>query len=165
MQLRPAIGGVAASAVGLRTAPWGDGAGDLRTRSPALLFDFRFGASLARRFGDSGIAISGCPFGSSTNSARQRSSFYAIVLALLSVSRSAVAMARDVNPLKSELITLSVNVQTAWYLDRLVETGLYGNNRTEAARVALYDHCKMLIANGRLEIAPRLPSKQVAVSG
>lgn len=74
-------------------------------------------------------------------------------------------MARDVNPLKSELITLSVNVQTAWYLDRLVETGLYGNNRTEAARVALYDHCKMLIADQRLEMAPRLPSKEVAVSG
>jgi hypothetical protein len=74
-------------------------------------------------------------------------------------------MARDLNPLKSELITLSVNIQTAWYLDRLVETGLYGNNRTEAARVALYDHCKMLIAERRLEMAPRLPSKEVAVSG
>ena len=58
-------------------------------------------------------------------------------------------MARDANPLKSELITLSVNVQTVWYLDRLVETGLYGNNRTEAARVALYDHCKLLIADRR----------------
>jgi hypothetical protein len=74
-------------------------------------------------------------------------------------------MARDPNPLKSELITLSVNTQTAWYLDRLVETGLYGNNRTEAARVALYDHCKMLIADRRLEMAPRLPSKEVGVSG
>jgi len=67
-------------------------------------------------------------------------------------------MARDANPLKSELITLSVNVQTVWYLDRLVETGLYGNNRTEAARVALYDHCKLLISDRRLEMAPRLPS-------
>jgi hypothetical protein len=74
-------------------------------------------------------------------------------------------MARDANPLKSELITLSVNTQTVWYLDRLVETGLYGNNRTEAARVALYDHCKMLIADRRLEMAPRLPSKQVSASG
>jgi len=77
----------------------------------------------------------------------------------------AVAMARDANPLKSELITLSVNVQTVWYLDRLVETGLYGNNRTEAARLALYDHCKLLIAEGKLEMAPRLPSKQVAAAG
>ena len=70
-------------------------------------------------------------------------------------------MARDPNPLKSELITLSVNTQTVWYLDRLVETGLYGNNRTEAARVALYDHCKLLIADGKLEIAPRLPGKVI----
>ena len=73
-------------------------------------------------------------------------------------------MARDSNPLKSELITLSVNVQTVWYLDRLVETGLYGNNRTEAARVALYDHCKLLIASGKLDMAPRLPSKAAAES-
>jgi hypothetical protein len=71
------------------------------------------------------------------------------------------AMARDANPLKSELITLSVNVQTVWYLDRLVETGLYGNNRTEAARVAIYDHCKLLISQGALEIAPRLPSRDI----
>lgn len=74
-------------------------------------------------------------------------------------------MAREANPLRSELITLSVNIQTAWYLDRLVETGLYGNNRTEAARVALYDHCKMLIADGRLEMAPRVPSREVVVTG
>jgi len=66
--------------------------------------------------------------------------------------------------LKSELITLSVNVQTVWYLDRLVETGLYGNNRTEAARVALYDHCKLLIASGKLDMTPRLPSKATAES-
>jgi len=76
----------------------------------------------------------------------------------------AVVMARDANPLKSELITLSVNVQTVWYLDRLVETGLYGNNRTEAARVAIYDHCKLLVAEGRLELAPRLPSKEVTAA-
>ena len=74
-------------------------------------------------------------------------------------------MARDVNPLKTELITLSLNVQTVWYLDRLVETGVYGNNRTEAARVALYDHCKLLIADGKLDMAPRLPSKEVSVAG
>ena len=71
-------------------------------------------------------------------------------------------MARDSNPLKSELITLSVNIQTVWYLDRLVETGLYGNNRTEAARIALYDHCKLLIADRKLELAPRLPSMEVS---
>jgi len=66
-----------------------------------------------------------------------------------------IPMARDANPLKSELITLSVNVQTVWYLDRLVETGLYGNNRTEAARVALYDHCKLLIADQNSSSTPK----------
>lgn len=70
-------------------------------------------------------------------------------------------MARETNPLKSELITLSVNAQTVWYLDRLVETGLYGNNRTEAARVAIYDQCKLLVSQGTLELAPRLPSRDV----
>ena len=75
--------------------------------------------------------------------------------------RSATVMARDSNPLKSELITLSVNLQTVWYLDRLVETGLYGNNRTEAARVALYDHCKLLIADGKLALARQLPSEEM----
>ena len=74
-------------------------------------------------------------------------------------------MARDSNPLKSELITLSLNVQTVWYLDRLVETGLYGNNRTEAARVAIYDHCKLLIADRRLAMAPPLPGAEVADAG
>jgi hypothetical protein len=90
--------------------------------------------------------------------ARHDSYSYAIILAFLCW---VPAMARDANPLKSELITLSVNIQTVWYLDRLVETGLYGNNRTEAARVALYDHCKLLIADRKLEMAPRLPSMDV----
>ncbi len=71
-------------------------------------------------------------------------------------------MPRDANPIKSELITLSLNAQTVWYLDRLVETGLYGNNRTEAARVALYDHCKMLVTQGTIELAPRLPNQEVS---
>ena len=80
------------------------------------------------------------------------------------VSMMAVAMARDVNPLKSELITLSLNIQTVWYLDRLVETGLFGNNRTEAARVALYDHCKLLVAEGKVGMAPPMPSKLIAMT-
>lgn len=89
----------------------------------------------------------------------------AILMAFFCHCYQTVAMmARDANPLKSELITLSVNVQTVWYLDRLVETGLYGNNRTEAARVAIYDHCKLLISQGGLEIAPRLPSRDVTAA-
>ena len=74
-------------------------------------------------------------------------------------------MARDANPLKSEQITLSVNAQTVWYLDRLVETGLFGNNRSEAARVALYDHCKLLISQGTLEMVPRLPRQELPALG
>jgi hypothetical protein len=74
-------------------------------------------------------------------------------------------MARDANPLKSEQITLSVNAQTVWYLDRLVETGLFGNNRSEAARVALYDHCKLLISQGTLEMAPRLSRHELPALG
>jgi hypothetical protein len=78
--------------------------------------------------------------------------------------QNGMIMARDANPLKTEQITLSINHQTVWYLDRLVETGLYGNNRTEAARVAIYDHCKMLISQGSLEIAPRLPARDISIS-
>src|ERR1700758_3922246 len=85
-----------------------------------------------------------------------------MVMALFchSYPKAVTAMARDVNPLKSEQITLSLNVQTVWYLDRLVETGLYGNNRTEAARVAIYDHCKLLVADRRLPMAPPLPGSE-----
>jgi hypothetical protein len=63
-------------------------------------------------------------------------------------------MAREANPLKTELITVSLNPRTVWYLDRLVELGVYGNNRTEAARIVIYDHCKLLIAEGRLTLPP-----------
>jgi hypothetical protein len=58
------------------------------------------------------------------------------------------------NPLDPVEVTLSLNVQTAWYLDRLVEKGLYGNNRADAAAVVLYDHCKLLIAQGELGKVP-----------
>jgi hypothetical protein len=73
----------------------------------------------------------------------------------------AVTMAREANPLKSEQITLSINAQTVWYLDRLVETGLYGNSRSEAARVAIYDHCKLLISQGTIAMAPYAASRDI----
>jgi len=74
-------------------------------------------------------------------------------------------MARNKNPLGAVDIELSLNTQTAWYLDRLIETGLYGNTRPEAARIALYDHCKLLIAEGRLQMAPPIPgSGAISVS-
>jgi hypothetical protein len=61
---------------------------------------------------------------------------------------------------KTEDITVSINAQTCWYLDQLIETGLYGNKRTDAIRVALYDHCKLLVAQGKLGMAPPLPGSK-----
>ncbi len=68
-------------------------------------------------------------------------------------------MAKPLNILPSEEVTLSLNSQTIWYLERLVEKGLYGNNRAEAAKVVVYDHCKLLIGQGELDRAPLLPPK------
>jgi hypothetical protein len=87
--------------------------------------------------------------------------FYGILLAFFRVG--AMAMPREANPLKTEQITLSLNAQTVWYLDRMVELGVYGNNRTEAARVAIYDHCKLLIAERKLDLVP--PSANIEMSG
>ena len=66
-------------------------------------------------------------------------------------------MAKNANLLKSEEVTLSLNSQSVWYLDRLIETGLYGNSRSQAAAIAIFDHCKMLVAQGTLNMAPALP--------
>jgi hypothetical protein len=58
------------------------------------------------------------------------------------------------NPLTPKEITLSLNVRTVWYLDRLVESGLFGNSPSEAARIAIYDYCKILVSQGKIpEIA------------
>ena len=72
-------------------------------------------------------------------------------------------MAKNNNHLPTVEITLSVNEQTGWYLDRLIETGLYGNSRAQAAAVVLYDHCKLLIGQGKLDGAPALPQKSAVV--
>jgi hypothetical protein len=66
-------------------------------------------------------------------------------------------MARSKNLLETEEITLSLNLQTIWHLERLVETGLYGNNPAEAAKVVIFDHCKLLIGQGKLKDAPPIP--------
>lgn len=57
---------------------------------------------------------------------------------------------------KSAEFTVTLNSQTCWYLDRLVETGLYGNKPTEAIKVVLYDRCKLLVADGKLSMAPSI---------
>jgi hypothetical protein len=64
---------------------------------------------------------------------------------------------KDRNPLKPEEVTLSLNSQSVWYLDRLIETGLYGNTRPQAAAIAIFDHCKLPIAQEKLKMAPTLP--------
>jgi hypothetical protein len=74
-------------------------------------------------------------------------------------------MAKNANPLPKVEVSLSLNPQTAWYLDRLIEKGLYGNTRAGAAAIVLYDHCKLLIAQGELETAPSLPSKSIDAIG
>lgn len=51
-------------------------------------------------------------------------------------------------------LTVTLNSQTCWYLDRLIETGLYGNKQTDAVKVVIYDHCKLLVADGKLPMAP-----------
>ncbi len=64
-------------------------------------------------------------------------------------------MARQPNPSKSLEITVSLHEKAAWYLDQLMAKGLYGNSRPQAIATLFYDHCKMLIAQGHLEEAPR----------
>lgn len=54
-------------------------------------------------------------------------------------------------------LTITLNSQTGWYLDRLIETGLYGNKRAEAAKIVILDHCKLLIAGEKLKMAPQTP--------
>jgi hypothetical protein len=62
----------------------------------------------------------------------------------------------------AERIELSLNSQSIWYLDRLIETGLYGNTRPQAAMIVLFDHCKLLVADGKLKMVPPLPSNDAA---
>lgn len=61
-------------------------------------------------------------------------------------------------------LSVTLNGQTGWYLDRLLEKGLYGNSRQDAIRVVLYDHCKLLIAQGKLSEAPALSGRAMPTS-
>jgi hypothetical protein len=84
--------------------------------------------------------------------------------AIVAVENESVAhMARGTNPLKSVEIVYTVNSQTAWYLDRLIEKGVYGNTRQEAARIALFDYCKLLNAQGKLGEPPPIPSTEITI--
>ena len=75
-------------------------------------------------------------------------------------------MARGENLVESLPISFTVNEKTGWYLDRMIEMGLFGNTRHEAAKIALYDHCKLLVTQGKMAMAPPIPgSEAVAISG
>jgi hypothetical protein len=65
-----------------------------------------------------------------------------------------MARGREENLVPSLEITFTVNTQTGWYLDRMIEMGVFGNTRNEAARIALYDHCKLLVAQEKMKMAP-----------
>lgn len=67
--------------------------------------------------------------------------------------------------LKSERVELSLNSQAVWYLDRLIELGLYGNTRAEAAKIALFDHCKLLVAQEKLPVAPPVAGNAITRGG
>jgi hypothetical protein len=66
-------------------------------------------------------------------------------------------MARGPNQLGALEIAYTVNEQTGWYLDRMIEMGVFGNTRREAAKIALYDHCKLLVAQEKMKMAPPIP--------
>jgi hypothetical protein len=68
---------------------------------------------------------------------------------------------RTSNPLVSLEIKFTANEQTGWYLDRLIETGLFGNTRNDAAKIALFDHCKLLVAEGKMQMAPLVAGNAV----
>jgi hypothetical protein len=74
------------------------------------------------------------------------------VAQILEYSRQRI-MAKS-NPLQTIEVTLSLNTQTAWYLDRLIRRGLHGNNRAEAAKKLIADQCETLIDAGKLQNAP-----------
>jgi hypothetical protein len=69
------------------------------------------------------------------------------------------------NPLLTVEVTLSLNTQTAWYLDQLVERGLHGNNRAEAAKKLVADQCEALIDAGKLKDAAPSPRAAGKLTG
>lgn len=63
-------------------------------------------------------------------------------------------MSRKANPTKAIEVTLSLSEQTCWYLDRLIERGLHGNNRAQVATSLVYNHCMVLVGQGHITGAP-----------
>lgn len=70
---------------------------------------------------------------------------YGILMAFLGE-----CLARARNELRTQTITLSTTPQVLQLLRRLLRTGLYGKNTTEAAERLLARGLEVLIANGQL---------------
>lgn len=60
-------------------------------------------------------------------------------------------MAREPNPLPSEQLRITTTRRVLEYLDELVQTGLYGRSRPEAAERLLIRSLQTLIDNGTLK--------------
>lgn len=64
-------------------------------------------------------------------------------------------MSKPQNALKTRIIKVSGNRILEYYLQRAVETGLYGNNSTAAAGVLLSRAIEDLVERGIIERAPK----------
>ena len=51
----------------------------------------------------------------------------------------------------TDTVTLTLIEPTILHLERLVATGLYGNNRAEAAKIILLNHLSHLVENDKIE--------------
>jgi hypothetical protein len=61
-------------------------------------------------------------------------------------------MGRKPRPQKSVRLPLTIMPETNFWLDRLVETGGYGNNATDAARTIIAHHLQELDRTGRIKL-------------
>lgn len=69
-------------------------------------------------------------------------------------------MGRKKNEFPPEIVTLTLIEPTKRYLDRLVATGLYGNNAADAAKIILLEKIRLLIEEGKLvELPPMTPNE------
>lgn len=63
-------------------------------------------------------------------------------------------MAKTKNILGTRIVRVSGNRILEYYLEKLVETGLYGHNTAEAAGVLISREIERLVGEGRLPQAP-----------
>ncbi len=72
-----------------------------------------------------------------------------------------MGMGRRPNDFETETTTLTLIEPTRRYLERLVATGLYGNNVADVARAIVLAKIRQLIDDGKLvEMPPMEPTKE-----